>query len=168
MRVTILRLGQISDPAHNTKGKWTSREWLPSLVLSSRYLRKLPASLCGGDAAVADIDWMPIDELADALVESAITVGRHDRDDLRSDGGEARVLNMRNPRQTSWAALVPSVKAALEAGGETVRVVECSEWLEALQQSASVTLDSGSDGGMEHLAVMNPAISLIDFFEMIR
>ena len=168
MRVTILRLGQISGPAHDTNGKWTSREWLPSLVLSSRYLRKLPASLGGGDAAVADIDWMPIDELADALVESAITVRRHDRDGIRSDGGEARVLNLRNPRQTSWAALVPSVKAALEVGGETVSVVEYSEWLEALKQSVFVTLESGTDGGMEHLARVNPAIRLVDFFERIR
>ena len=165
MRATILRLGQISGPARNVNGKWTSREWLPSLVLSSGYLRQIPASLGGGDAAVTDINWMPIDELAEALVESVITVRKYDRDELRSDGGEARVLNMRNPRQTSWAALVPSVKVALEAGGETVSVVEYSEWLEALKQSASVTLESGSDGGMEHMARVNPAIRLVDFFE---
>ena len=168
IRTTILRLGQISGPAHNVNGKWTSRERLPSLVLSSRFLRKLPASLGGGDAAVADIDWMPIDELAEALVESAITVRKHDRDELRSDGGEARVLNMRNPRQTSWAALIPSVKAALEAGGETVSVVEYFEWLEVLKQSASVTLESGSEGGMEYVARVNPAIRLIEIFERIR
>ena len=81
MRVTILRLGQISGPAHDVNGKWSLREWLPSLVLSSGYLRKLPASLGGGDAAIAGIDWMPVDELADALVESAITVRCHDRDE---------------------------------------------------------------------------------------
>ena len=171
MRVTILRLGQISGPAHNVNGKWTSREWLPSLVLSSRYLRKLPASLGGGNSSpnatttAAEIDWMPIDELAEALVESAMTVRKQDRDELRSNGGEARVLNLRNPRRTSWGALIPSVKAALEAGGETVSVVEYSEWLVALKQSASVTLESGPDGGMEVMARVNPAIRLVDFFE---
>ena len=166
MRVTILRLGQISGPAHNVEGKWTSREWLPSLVLSSGYLRKLPASLDGRvqNDAVADIDWMPIDELAEALVESVMTVRKLDRDEPRSDGGEARVLNMRNPHQTSWAALIPSVKAALEAGGETVSVVEYSEWLEALKESAEVTLASG----VEHLARTNPAIRLVDFFEKVK
>ena len=168
MRVTILRLGQISGPAHNVNGKWTSREWLPSLVRSSGYLRQLPASLGGGDAAVAGIDWMPVDELAEALVESAITLRHHDRDGSRSDVGEARVLNMCNPRQTSWAALVPSVKAALEAGGETVSVVEYPEWLEALQRSASVTLETGLDDGMGHMAKTNPAVRLVDFFERIR
>ena len=116
MRVTILRLGQIAGPALNLKGEWTSREWLPSLVLSSGYLRKLPVSLGGGDVAVVDIDWMPVDELAEALVESAMTVRKQDRDELRSDGREARVLNMCNPRRTSWAALVPFVKAALWCG----------------------------------------------------
>ena len=166
MRVTILRLGQVSGPAHNVNGKWTSREWLPSLVLSSKYLRRLPASLGGDDAAVTNIDWMPIDELAEALVESATTVRKLDMDESRSDGGEARVLNMRNPCQTSWAVLVPCVKAALEAGGgETVSVVEYPEWLEALKQSASVAIETGLDGGVEHMAKVNPAIRLVGFFE---
>ena len=168
MRVTIFRLGQIAGPALNLKGKWTLREWLPSLVLSSGYLRKLPVSLGGGDIAVMDVDWMPIDELAEAVVESAMRVRKQDRGELRSDGGEARVLNMRNPCRTAWAALVPFVKEALEAGGETVSVVEYYEWLEALKQSASLTLESGSDGGVEHLARKNPAVRLVDFFERIR
>ena len=168
MRVTILRLGQISGPAHNGNGKWTSREWLPSLVLSSKYLRMLPASLGGGDANVKDIDWMPIDELAEAVVESAITVRKHDRGELRSDGGEVRVLNMRNPNQTSWAALIPSVKAALETDGETLSVVEYSEWLEALKKSVSITLEAGLNDGVEHLARVNPAIRLVDFFERVK
>ena len=137
-------------------------------MLSSRYLRKLPASLGGGDAAVADIDWMPVDELAEALVESAMTVRKLDSDVLRSDGREPRVLNMRNPRRTSWAVLIPSVKAALEASGETVSVVEYSEWLEALKHSASETLESGMNGGMGHMLEANPAIRLVDFFERIR
>ena len=172
MRVTILRLGQISGPAHNANGKWTSRDWLPSLVLTSRYLRKLPASLGGGDdfqnSAVAGIDWMPIDELVEALIESAMWVRRYDKDDLRSGSGDARVLNMCNPNQTSWAALLPCVKAALEADGETVTVVEYSEWLELLKQSASVTLELDSNGGMEHIAKVNPATRLVDFFEKIQ
>ena len=168
MRVTILRLGQVSGPAHNVNAKWTSREWLPSLVLNSKYLRMLPVSLGGGDAAVADIDWMPIDELAEALTESAMMVRKLDRDESRSDGGEPRVLNMRNPRQTSWAALRLSVKAALEADGETVSLVHYSEWLKVLRESASATLEADVDGGVEHLAKANPAIRLVDFFERVR
>lgn len=170
MRVTILRLGQISGPAHNSNGNWTSREWLPSLVLSSRYLRKLPASLGGGGreedrvpqkAAPAGIDWMPIDELAEALVESAIAARKNDREHVSGEGREPRVLNMRNPHQTSWAALLPSIKAVFEARGETATVVAYTEWLEALQTSASVALESG----MEHVA--NPAIRLVGFFEEV-
>ena len=140
-------------------------------MLSSRYLHKLPASLGGSDAlpekaALAGIDWMPIDELAEALVESAIAVRKKDREQVSGDGSEARVLNMRNPHQTSWAALLPSVKAVFEARGETMRVVEYSEWLEALKTSASATLESDSSG-MEHMATTNPAIRLVDFFEEV-
>lgn len=117
-------------------------------------------------AALAGIDWMPIDELAEALIESAMWVRKHERDDTRGDGGEPRVLNMRNPRQTSWAALIPSVKAAFEARGELVSVVEYDKWLEALKTSASATLEPGVSG-MEHRARANPAIGLLDFFEKI-
>ena len=168
MRITVLRLGQISGPAHNVNGKWTSREWLPSLVLSSKYLHMLPASLGGGDASVADIDWMPIDELAEALIDSALAIRKYERNQIYNAPGEAFVLNMRNPYKTSWAALIPSVKAALEADGETVSVVEYSEWLQALKRSASTTLEAGLDDGVEHLARTNPAIRLVDFFERIR
>ena len=168
MRVTIIRLGQISGPAHNTNGNWTVREWLPSLVLSSRYLRKLPASLGGGDdtqtATLAGIDWMPIDELAEALVESAMCLRKLDREELREHRVEARVLNMRNPQQTSWSALLPSIRAAFETRGEIVSVVAYSEWLEALRLSASATLESGMNG----VARANPAIKLLDFFEKVE
>ena len=169
MRVTILRLGQISGPAHNAKGKWTSREWLPSLVLSSRYLRTLPASLGGDDAAVMSIDWMPIDELAAALVETALKVRKRDMDsESRPHVHEARVLNMRNPHLTSWAALIPSIKEALEADGKTVSVVPYSEWLETLKRSASVILENGFGNSVEETARTNPAIRLVEFFERIR
>lgn len=173
MRVTILRLGQISGPAHNANGRRTSREWLPSLVPSSRHLRKLPASLGGGGAegvhnaaaaTLAGIDWMPIDALAEALVESAIPVRANYRTESRGDKCEPRVLNMRNPHQTSWAALVPSTMAAFEARGEIASVVEYDEWLEALKMSASARLESGPNG-MEDVAESNPAVRLVDFFE---
>ena len=78
------------------------------------------------------------------------------------------MLDMCNPRQTSWAALIPSVKAALQAERETGSVVEYPEWLEALERSASVTLETGFDDGMEHMARTNPAVRLVDFFERIR
>lgn len=130
-------------------------------------MHKLPASLGGGDgspgkAALAGIDWMPIDELAEAVVESALAIRKNDRDQVPGDGGSARVLNMRNPHPTSWTALLPSVQAVFEARGETMRVVEYPEWLEALQTSASAALS-----GIEHMATTNPAIRLVDFFEKV-
>ena len=97
MRAMILRLGQVAGPARDdAKGQWNSREWLPSLVLSSRYTHKLPASLGGDILSSQDakitlgvgrgggIDWMPIDELAEALIESAIWFRKNDRKDFRT------------------------------------------------------------------------------------
>ena len=69
MRVTIIRLGKVSGPAHEDK-KWRMEEpprvATESSVLSSRFLHMLPASLGGGFDAVQEtrVDWIPIDELA--------------------------------------------------------------------------------------------------------
>ena len=170
--VTILRLGQVCGPAYNLKGGWTSREWVPSLVLSSRRLGILPRTLGTAEEgrrqdAPTDIDWMPIDELAEVMVESSMGIRANELACGEGRGGGARVLNMRNPNQTSWNTLLPPIKAALEEDGKTVRIVEYGVWLNALKESEAASLRSDSSG-LVGAARESPAINLMGFFEGLK
>lgn len=64
---TICRVGQVAGPvnAGGNGGFWNKQEWLPSLIASSKYLRKIPESLGPSDS----IDWIPVDILSRVLVE---------------------------------------------------------------------------------------------------
>lgn len=137
-------------------------------MLSSRFLHKLPASPGGGVDALQEssIDWMPIDELAEALIESAMRIRKNNMDESSGSGGhEPRVLNMRNPHQTSWVSMLPSIKAAFEAQGDTMSVVAYGDWLEAIKMSASSIFESGPSN--EDVARANPAVKLVEFFEKL-
>lgn len=64
---TICRIGQVAGPVNmdGTCGFWKKQEWLPSLIASSKYLRKIPESLGPSDS----VDWIPVDILSRVLVE---------------------------------------------------------------------------------------------------
>lgn len=64
LRTAICRLGQIAGPTTKS-GAWNHREWIPSLIGSSIYLGKLPASLGSRDL----IDWIPVDIAAQIVVD---------------------------------------------------------------------------------------------------
>lgn len=64
LRTAICRLGQIAGPTTKS-GAWNEHEWIPSLIGSSIYLGKLPASLGSRDL----IDWIPVDIAAQIIVE---------------------------------------------------------------------------------------------------
>lgn len=58
---TVCRVGHIADPFLSQKGVWNKREWLPSIIASSKYLGPL------GPLDV--VDWVPVDNMARILVE---------------------------------------------------------------------------------------------------
>jgi thioester reductase-like protein len=63
----ICRVGQVAGPV-NTNGSggfWNKQEWLPSLIASSKYLRKIPESLGPSES----VDWIPVDILSRVLME---------------------------------------------------------------------------------------------------
>ncbi|KAL8915006.1 MAG: hypothetical protein Q9171_000446 [Xanthocarpia ochracea] len=77
----VVRVGQVAGPikSDDDSGCWSKREWLPSLVASSRHLGKIPASLGVNDI----IDWIPVDVLSEVLVElmgatGTTAIGDHD------------------------------------------------------------------------------------------
>ncbi|KAI1754102.1 hypothetical protein F4782DRAFT_495129 [Xylaria castorea] len=143
----ICRLGQVAGPT-STAGEWPSKEWLPSLIASSKYLGKIPDSL---GPRLDTIDWVPVDKLGKVIVELAI---RSTRSHKPNTG--AGVYHAINPHHTTWGELLPIVSRRLNQGKE-VEAVSLGTWIDALRNSALKTEDIGT----------NPAIKLFDFFESL-
>ncbi|KAM4065705.1 male sterility protein [Hirsutella rhossiliensis] len=69
VKAGVVRVGQVSGAAYSP-GLWNSRDWLPRLVLSSRYLEAIPNHL----GANHNIDWIPIDILANVVIDISMNL----------------------------------------------------------------------------------------------
>lgn len=175
----ICRVGQLAGPVQKKKGVWKAQEWLPSLIASSKYLRKIPDSLGSNDS----IDWIPIDIVSQIIVEQMekadnsqpSTSGDHkfgstitnfhtktaapsfstgdEYNDIKTAFEPPLVYNNVNTRPTSWKALIPTIQTHFR--NLPLEVTTLRDWVEALAASASRTNDVG----------INPAIKLLDFFQ---
>ncbi|KAI1813507.1 hypothetical protein GGS20DRAFT_553164 [Poronia punctata] len=112
---TICRVGQIAGPT-TTAGIWPKKEWLPSLIASSKYLGKLPSSLGRADL----VDWTPVDLLGQIIVELS-----------KQDQAGATVFHVVNPRKSRWGDLVSSVQQYLG----NIETVSFDQWLHILSES---------------------------------
>lgn len=139
---TVVRLGQVAGPVNRNEGCWNKQEWLPSLIESSKYLGMLPQNL----PLLDEVDWIPVDVLADVLVELALSPERH-----QDRSSQLRYLNVANPAITSWSSLVPVVQTKL---GKQTEVVSYTDWLIALKSSAE--------------GPRNPALKLLEFFKGLQ
>lgn len=141
---TIIRVGQVSGPVMGP-GLWNPHEWFPSMILSSQHMGIIPNSL---GKHFDKVDFVPVDLLANILVELATS----------TSAGEvtsgAKVFNLRNPRLTTWSALLP---VAAEAVEPHLQVVTPETWLASLKKSDEKTHEDNE-------ATIHPASKLIDFF----
>ena len=96
--IFICRVGQIAGPVLNRIGIWNKREWLPSLITSSRRLGLIPESL----GNLETIDWIPIDLLSNIIVELALQPVAAERR-LSSS-----VYHTVNPSLTTWGTYYPT------------------------------------------------------------
>ncbi|KAF1351723.1 hypothetical protein EJ07DRAFT_159253 [Lizonia empirigonia] len=105
LRITasVTRIGQVAGAAR-TATRWNRREWLPSLVISSASMGILPTTLMGADT----VDWIPIDNLAEVLVELALAP-RHAGNDVLG----AAVNHVLHPRPVKWTSILPVVKETI-------------------------------------------------------
>ncbi len=138
---TVWRLGQIAGPL-SEKGLWNQTEWVPSLIASSQHLQLIPDSL----GTMDEIDWVPIDLLAKAMVQSL-----HVKASQEVSG--TRVFHGVNPHVCRWSDLLPSILKSFPS----LRVVPYADWFQQLNRSAS---------NVGHVK-QNPAIKLLDFFESL-
>lgn len=151
--VAVVRLGQVAGAVCRPGGRWNQKEWLPTLVVSSRDLGCLPSNL---GPSFSTIDWTPADLLADALVE---LIASHAKS---PHGDSAQVFNIRNPCTTSWESLLPAFIEALESQpgykDKPIAVVSPSTWLSRLRESERKAADH--DGTKPS----TPATKLFNFY----
>ncbi|KAJ5721627.1 NRPS-like enzyme [Penicillium malachiteum] len=146
------RVGQVAGPIRYP-GLWNKSEWFPSVVLSSLHLEALPDSL-----SLDRIDWVPIDLLAEILVDVALL-----------NNSSLSVYHPVNLNPKSWKEIQPFVVDALhKIAGKTVETIPLRDWVirvrkdvEAASQGDKVLKEAELQA---HLA-KNPAAKLLEFFE---
>lgn len=145
----VLRVGQIAGPVKTTKGVWKTREWLPSLVISSQTAGALPDSLGRMD----QVDWIPVDLLADSIGELLDNEQVWDPKAGRGYTTQCSVFHVINPASVPWAQLLPSLKAKL--GME--KTVSLKDWIELVRQGPEE----------DSTTRRNPARKILQFYESL-
>ncbi|KAI0141212.1 putative NRPS-like enzyme [Xylariaceae sp. FL1272] len=136
-------------------GVWNPAEWLPSLVISSRYVGCVPDSL---GMRLCNVDWAPVDTVADVIVD--LVTHTKEADEATKDDG---VFNIRNPTLVRWEDVLPAIKEGIEVGlGRTVDVVSPETWLARLGKRVEA-ITVGNDG-FDTAVAASPAIKLVDFY----
>ncbi|KAK7745271.1 hypothetical protein SLS62_009824 [Diatrype stigma] len=134
----IVRIGQITGPEAE-HGHWNKREWLPSLIASSLYLKALPAHL-GSEQRV---DWTPSETIADLVLDVGGVSQRVSADKIHG------YYHGVNPSATTWDVLAPAVRA-FYGESRIAELVGFGDWIDRLERSPVV------DG--------NPAVRLVNLY----
>lgn len=137
-----IRVGQIAGSRYE-KGLWNKQEWLPSIIASSVYLGMLPGNMGRFDR----VDWMAIEDVANLVLDVA---GINEPLPVDKISGYFHSVN---PKTITWQDLAPVVKDYY--GDRIKKIVNSSEWMEALKASQATTTDVNK----------NPGIKLIDSYE---
>lgn len=158
------RVGQIAGAA-NHSCMWNKDEWFPSMIISSVQIGGLPDSL---GSTFDRIDWIPIDLLADILVELALGRGQSAAS-CTAPAHQADVYHPLNPHTTTWAELRTTILH--ELGSQTKKpmdIVPLRTWIAKVRKAAESTVDRSEhadDVSLEAALRSNPAAKLLDFFE---
>jgi len=147
--VTICRLGQIAGPVESEYGSWNQNEWFPSLMLSCKALGKMPQTL----GAMECMDWIPVDRLADMLVE---VLSPDARGGGRGSSQGAKYLHFVNPNRPHWSDIASSVAASID---RDIEIVPFDQWVDCL----AALIEKDEDPS----ALDIPALKLVDFYQHI-
>ncbi|CAG8129870.1 unnamed protein product [Penicillium olsonii] len=141
-RAYSLRIGQVSG--HSKNGVWNDTEALPLMIRSAGILKALPdlSESCS---------WLPVDDLASAMLELARSRSQLSHD-IAGQAIEESIYNVCNSHEFTWSALLESVGKTLE-----FEVLPFEEWVQLLRKSEA----RGEELG-------NPAVKLIDHYEAMH
>ena len=151
---SIARVGQLAGPVDGI-GAWNAAEWFPSLVISSCHIGALPASL---GPTFDNIDWLPIDLLAEIVAELAVGGSNTDQN----------VYHLVNPQKVQWETVRKTVAdAILQSTKKPVQIIPSNEWLTKVRQAMESEISSSNDADLERALRLNPAAKLLGFYEEI-
>ena len=179
--LSFARVGQIAGAVKHA-GLWNRAEWFPSLVISSLHVGAIPDSF-GPNLSI--VDWVPIDLLADVLVELAFSSQSQqpNLDELQHDlpahsgvlsGQGAQVFHPLNPHPITWDEVRPIVMDELRSLAPEkktpLETVSLYSWLAKVRQDMESIVNGRLDalegeGVLDSLLRVNPAIKLLGFYE---
>ncbi|KAF3049355.1 putative secondary metabolism biosynthetic enzyme [Didymella keratinophila] len=145
VKTAIVRAGQLAGPSTSAGGAaWNRHEWLPTLVHTSKIMKKLPRTLGNQDR----VDWVPMDVAAGAVIDVATTPSNE----------PTQVFHLTNPRTTSWSELYPVIQEFYKDAGVKIEVVEYGAWVDELKQIPQT----------KENAERVPGLKLLEFYESLR
>jgi thioester reductase-like protein len=148
IKTAIVRAGQLAGPSAAAAGAaWNRHEWLPTIVHTSKILKKLPRTL----GNMERVDWVPMDVAAGTVVDIATA-------DADEAGDRARVFHLANPHTTTWSQLYPVIRDFFKDEGVDIEVVEYDAWVDELKQTPQT----------KENAERVPGLKLLDFYESLR
>jgi thioester reductase-like protein/aryl carrier-like protein len=163
IKTISVRIGQVAGAARTATG-WNRQEWLPSLVVSSAFINALPATigdvLPGGGEEM--INWVPMDYLADVLVELGLNTKPH----VSSAANGVTIYQVTHPNPVPWSKLLPAISKGLKESGisSDLPVISYLDWFAQLKAKSAEAEESTDQSNAALLAHNNPAMKLIDFF----
>jgi thioester reductase-like protein len=152
LSTNILRIGQIAGPVEHDS-IWPAREWLPSLIVSSKSIDALPSDL----GRMNDVDWIPVDILADCISEVVLSYTSNRRQ-LQSLQSHCKVYHAVNPNVVLWQSLLPTVQ---EQTGIS-RLKPLRDWIELVREGPDVDQTSTISAEAGRL---NPAKKILQFYQ---
>lgn len=172
----LARVGQIAGPVRHA-GLWNKTEWFPSLVISSLHIGAIPDSL---GTTMGNIDWVPIDDLAEVLVDLAVNSPQSHRQGFLNDDTQqkrAQVFHPLNPHPTTWQAIRSTIASELCSTAqatpkEPIHIISLGSWLFKVRKDIETIArsDDGvglADSDLETLLQVNPAVKLLAFYEEV-
>lgn len=161
--LSFARVGQIAG-ATTHSGIWSKDEWFPRMIISSLHIGALPDSL---GPTFDQVDWVPIDLLANILVELALSDGQSSANDSLTQ--HPNVFHPLNPLTTTWTAIRAVVLDELSSKTRTpLGIIPMRKWIAKVREEAKSVVDNGDDTynvALEAALRINPAAKLLEFFE---
>jgi thioester reductase-like protein len=149
IRTSFARVGQVAGAVKAT-GLWNKTEWFPSLVMSSLQVGAIPNSI---GSTLSRIDWVPIDLLAEVLVDIS----------LREPSPGCKVFHPLNLHPKTWEEMIPTVVDVLsKSSSNVIEKVSISEWTQRVRRDIEIGSEKSD---LQALMERNPAAKLIEFFE---
>jgi thioester reductase-like protein len=113
----IIRAGQIGGPSAPNMGFWPRQGWLLAIIKASQATGAFPEH-------VQPLDWIPVDDLADAIAKSTIR---------RRMPSTVEVFNLVHPKPASWRLLLETLQLGF---GLDATEVSLQTWLSRFDPSA--------------------------------